>query len=171
MWRRSTSSADGNKLKDEQPRELDALESLRGFALPIIRELAALPRDADWDRWLAPAAASPAWRIPGAHQLPDRRRRPESNPPPPSSVSPLRFVRRGDPGKKWLGGRPDRADAHDMLGTALAMTGRTAEAIAEYEAALRLRPADAAARFHLANATPLSGSSGWRKPIPSLSLW
>jgi hypothetical protein len=30
----------GNKLKDQQPGELDALESLRGFALPIIRELA-----------------------------------------------------------------------------------------------------------------------------------
>lgn len=42
----------GNKLKDQEPRELDALESLRGFALPIIRELAGLPREAGWDRWL-----------------------------------------------------------------------------------------------------------------------
>ena len=45
-------TAYANELKDEQPRELDALESLREFALPITRELAALPGEALWDRWL-----------------------------------------------------------------------------------------------------------------------
>jgi RecB family exonuclease len=42
----------GNELNDGQPAELDALESLRSFALPIIRDLDALPQQADWDRWL-----------------------------------------------------------------------------------------------------------------------
>jgi ATP-dependent helicase/nuclease subunit B len=41
-----------NELKGGQARELDALESLRGFALPIIRELATLPQEAGWDHWL-----------------------------------------------------------------------------------------------------------------------
>jgi ATP-dependent helicase/nuclease subunit B len=41
-----------NELKDEQASELEALDSLRSFALPIIRELAVLPQEADWDRWL-----------------------------------------------------------------------------------------------------------------------
>jgi DNA-binding TFAR19-related protein (PDSD5 family) len=53
--------------------------------------------------------------------------------------------------------RPDRADAHNMLGLALAVTGRTAEAIGEYQAALRLRPDYAGARFNLANALVKTG--------------
>ena len=48
--RRLQAYADG--LKAEQTRELEALGGLRDFALPIIRELAALPQEADWDRWL-----------------------------------------------------------------------------------------------------------------------
>lgn len=33
-------------------RQIDNLEHLRRFALPIIEELAALPREADWGQWL-----------------------------------------------------------------------------------------------------------------------
>ncbi|WP_216843139.1 PD-(D/E)XK nuclease family protein [Granulicella sp. S190] len=42
----------GNELKDDQAGELEALKSLRDFALPIVRELATLPTEAYWDRWL-----------------------------------------------------------------------------------------------------------------------
>jgi hypothetical protein len=53
--------------------------------------------------------------------------------------------------------QPDRPDAHNMLGLALATTGRTAEAIGEYERALQLRPGYSSARFNLANALVKAG--------------
>ena len=47
---------------------------------------------------------------------------------------------------------PDRADAHNALGLALAATGRSSEAIEQYGRALELRPEYAGARFNRANA-------------------
>jgi Flp pilus assembly protein TadD len=41
---------------------------------------------------------------------------------------------------------PERADAHNMLGLALATTGRTTEAIEEYLRAIQLRPGYSSAR-------------------------
>ncbi len=52
---------------------------------------------------------------------------------------------------------PGRPDAHNMLGLALATTGRIAEAIAEYGKALQLRPDYPSARFNLANAEVKEG--------------
>ncbi len=52
---------------------------------------------------------------------------------------------------------PRRADAHNMLGLALATTGRFAEAMAQYRAALDLQPDLPSARFNLANALMKSG--------------
>ena len=42
--------------------------------------------------------------------------------------------------------KPDYAEAHNNLGVALRDTGRTAEAIAQFEEAARLRPSPAPAR-------------------------
>jgi tetratricopeptide (TPR) repeat protein len=53
--------------------------------------------------------------------------------------------------------QPERADARNMLGLALATTGRFAEAIAQYQRALNARPDLASARFNLANALVRSG--------------
>ncbi|SPE42095.1 Tetratricopeptide TPR_2 repeat protein (fragment) [Candidatus Sulfopaludibacter sp. SbA3] len=53
--------------------------------------------------------------------------------------------------------QPARGDARNMLGLALATTGRLAEAIAEYQIALQEQPALASARFNLANALARSG--------------
>ena len=47
--------------------------------------------------------------------------------------------------------QPSRADAHNLLGLALAATGRTAEAIDQFGSALRFRADYPAARFNLAN--------------------
>jgi tetratricopeptide (TPR) repeat protein len=47
--------------------------------------------------------------------------------------------------------QPERADARNMLGLALASVGRTAEAIEQYERALQVRPDFPGARFNLAN--------------------
>lgn len=52
---------------------------------------------------------------------------------------------------------PRRAEARNMLGLAFQFVGRAAEAAAEFEAALRLRPDYAAARFNLANAQIKAG--------------
>ena len=52
---------------------------------------------------------------------------------------------------------PGRADAHNMLGLALATTGRLADSMAEYNRALQLRPDSASARFNLANAQVKAG--------------
>lgn len=52
---------------------------------------------------------------------------------------------------------PARADARNMLGLALAATGRSVEAIAQFEAALKSKPDYASARFNLANALVKSG--------------
>ena len=41
-----------NALREGQTRELEAVESLQGFALPLIRELANMPKEAQWDWWL-----------------------------------------------------------------------------------------------------------------------
>ena len=53
---------------------------------------------------------------------------------------------------------PSRAEARNMLGLALGLVGRAREALAEFEAALRLRPDYMAARFNLANAQIKSGN-------------
>ena len=53
--------------------------------------------------------------------------------------------------------QPNRADAHNMLGLALATTGRSAEATEQYRMALQEQPDLAAARFNLANALSKSG--------------
>jgi Tfp pilus assembly protein PilF len=50
-----------------------------------------------------------------------------------------------------------RAEAHNMLGLALAATGRNTEAIEQYVLALRTRPAYASARFNLAVALAKAG--------------
>ena len=52
---------------------------------------------------------------------------------------------------------PSRPEARNMLGLALQFVGRTAEAMAAFESALRLRPDYAAARFNLANAQLKAG--------------
>jgi hypothetical protein len=52
---------------------------------------------------------------------------------------------------------PNRADAHNMLGLALQRVGRTAEALSEFEIALRIRPDYIAARFNLANSQLRAG--------------
>jgi tetratricopeptide (TPR) repeat protein len=52
---------------------------------------------------------------------------------------------------------PERADALNMLGLALATTGRSAEAIEQYERALRLRPDYESAHFNRANALVKAG--------------
>jgi Flp pilus assembly protein TadD len=52
---------------------------------------------------------------------------------------------------------PRRADAHNMLGLALATTGRFAEATAQYRMALEIQPDLASARFNLANDLMKSG--------------
>jgi tetratricopeptide (TPR) repeat protein len=51
----------------------------------------------------------------------------------------------------------DRPEPHNMLGLALAATGRNAEAIEQYALALRERPGYAAARFNLATALAKAG--------------
>jgi len=53
--------------------------------------------------------------------------------------------------------QPNRADAHNMLGLALSITGRAVEAMLEYQQALRLNPGYASARFNLANAELKAG--------------
>ena len=45
--------------------------------------------------------------------------------------------------------RPDYAEAHKTLGSLLVEQGRGAEAIAQFEAALQLKPDDAEARQQL----------------------
>jgi hypothetical protein len=52
---------------------------------------------------------------------------------------------------------PQSAEAHNFLGSALASTGRTQEAIMQFRAALSLRPDYPNARFNLANALVKSG--------------
>jgi thiol-disulfide isomerase/thioredoxin len=52
---------------------------------------------------------------------------------------------------------PQSAEAHNFLGSALASTGRTQEAIMHFRAALSLRPDYPNARFNLANALVKSG--------------
>lgn len=64
---------------------------------------------------------------------------------------------------------PTRADARNMLGLALAATGRIGDAIAQYETSLRLRE-DGRARFNLANALVKAGrlkeaAENYRKAI------
>ena len=46
---------------------------------------------------------------------------------------------------------PNRAEARNMLGLALAATGRSADAIDQFEAVLKMQPENASARFNLAN--------------------
>ena len=53
---------------------------------------------------------------------------------------------------------PGRAEAHNMLGLAFGQVGRAAEALQEFETALKLRPDYAAARFNLANAQIKAGN-------------
>jgi len=53
--------------------------------------------------------------------------------------------------------RPERADAHNMLGLALAGTGRSAEALEQYQRALELRPGYSGALLNRANALVRSG--------------
>jgi hypothetical protein len=52
---------------------------------------------------------------------------------------------------------PRSAEAHNFLGSALASTGRTQEAVEQFRAALSLRPEYPNARFNLANALVKSG--------------
>jgi len=52
---------------------------------------------------------------------------------------------------------PDRADAHNALGLALAATGRSSEAIEQYGRALELRPEYAGARFNRASVLMKAG--------------
>jgi Tetratricopeptide repeat len=52
---------------------------------------------------------------------------------------------------------PERADAHNALGLALAGSGRSIEALAEYARAIELRPDYTAARFNRANALVKAG--------------
>ena len=52
---------------------------------------------------------------------------------------------------------PDRPEIANMLGLALAATGRNTEAIGQYAVALRLRPGYASARFNLATALAKTG--------------
>ena len=52
---------------------------------------------------------------------------------------------------------PDYAEAHNNLGSALLLTGRTAEAIDEYEQALRIDPDYAEAHNNLGNALVQTG--------------
>ncbi|HLK48447.1 MAG TPA: tetratricopeptide repeat protein [Bryobacteraceae bacterium] len=59
--------------------------------------------------------------------------------------------------KNAVAADPARAEARNMLGLALQFVGRTAEAGAAFESALRLRPDYTAARFNLANAQIKSG--------------
>jgi tetratricopeptide (TPR) repeat protein len=66
--------------------------------------------------------------------------------------------------------RPDSFLAHDSLGTALAAAGRTAEAIEQYEQALRLKPDDAIAHHNLALALAAADRRGeaiehYRQPL------
>lgn len=53
--------------------------------------------------------------------------------------------------------RPDRADAHNLLGLALAGTGRSGEALEQYQRALELRPGYSGARLNRANVLVKSG--------------
>ena len=54
---------------------------------------------------------------------------------------------------------PNRSDAHDLLGAALARVGRVPEAIDQFQMALRERPDFAGARIDLANALLRAGKS------------
>ncbi len=53
---------------------------------------------------------------------------------------------------------PRRPEAHAMLGLALEQVGRSAEAVAQFTAAVELRPDFTAARFNLANAQLRTGN-------------
>jgi tetratricopeptide (TPR) repeat protein len=53
--------------------------------------------------------------------------------------------------------QPDRPEASNMLGLALAATGRNSEAIEQFALALRARPGYASARFNLATALAKAG--------------
>jgi hypothetical protein len=66
----------------------------------------------------------------------------------PGAVSALETAVAADPG---------RPEARNMLGLALERVGRTAEAVAEFTIALKLRPDYAAARFNLANSEIKAG--------------
>jgi Flp pilus assembly protein TadD len=52
---------------------------------------------------------------------------------------------------------PDRPEAHNMLGLALAANGRTAEAIAQYALAVHAGPEYWSARFNLATELAKAG--------------
>ena len=66
----------------------------------------------------------------------------------PGAVTPLETA---------VSAAPARADARNMLGLALERVGREAEALVEFQIALKLRPDYAAARFNLANAQIKTG--------------
>jgi hypothetical protein len=53
---------------------------------------------------------------------------------------------------------PNRPEAHNMLGVAFEQVGRAAEALTQFEIALKLRPDYIAARFNLANSQMKAGN-------------
>ncbi len=59
---------------------------------------------------------------------------------------------------------PGSAEGHNLLGWVLFAQGQTAESIAQFRTALRLKPDLAAAHVNLANALVKSGD--WRRPRP-----
>ncbi len=64
-------------------------------------------------------------------------------------------------GSRYLGAVvPESADLHNLLGIALASSGKTDEAVAEFRVALRLDPASAAAHWHLGAALAGRGERG-----------
>ena len=66
----------------------------------------------------------------------------------PGAVTELRAAARLD---------PDRPEVRNMLGLALAATGRNAEAMEQFALALRARPGYASARYNLATALARAG--------------
>jgi cytochrome c-type biogenesis protein CcmH/NrfG len=56
--------------------------------------------------------------------------------------------------------RPDSSDAHLNLGVALAKQRRFAEAATEFEAVLRLDPANSTAKKYLEQTRELQGKNG-----------
>jgi len=58
--------------------------------------------------------------------------------------------------------KPDDAEAHNNLGTALGMKGQTDEAISQFQEALRLKPDYAEARSNLAYALEIKNAPAGR---------
>jgi Flp pilus assembly protein TadD len=67
-------------------------------------------------------------------------------------VQQRQFVQAAEQARKSIQFDPQNADAHNVLGAALASQGRFDQAVAEFQEALRINPQHQSARNNLARA-------------------